>query len=79
MENCLKYIIGLKPRENRYSAPCILASIIKLKRCKLPAKMRVKGSGEPGMVGIPAAIANAVFHATGKRIGELPVTPDKIS
>jgi len=31
-----------------------------------------------GMVGIPAAIANAVFHATGKRIRNLPITPDKL-
>ena len=38
----------------------------------------VKGMGELGMVGIPAAIANAVFHATGRRIRELPITPDKI-
>lgn len=38
----------------------------------------VKGMGELGMVGIPAAIANAVFHATGKRIRELPITPDKV-
>ncbi len=38
----------------------------------------VKGMGELGMVGIPAAIANAVFHATGKRIRKLPITPDKL-
>ena len=38
----------------------------------------VKGLGELGMVGIPAAIANAVFHATGKRIRNLPITPDKL-
>jgi xanthine dehydrogenase YagR molybdenum-binding subunit len=38
----------------------------------------VKGMGELGMVGIPAAIANAVFHATGKRIRNLPITPDKL-
>ena len=38
----------------------------------------VKGMGELGMVGIPAAIANAVFHATGRRIRELPITPDKL-
>ena len=31
----------------------------------------VKGIGEIGIVGAPAAIANAVFHATGKRIREL--------
>jgi len=30
------------------------------------------------MVGIPAAIANAVFHATGRRIRELPITLDKL-
>ncbi|MEK6279322.1 MAG: xanthine dehydrogenase family protein molybdopterin-binding subunit [Acidobacteriota bacterium] len=38
----------------------------------------VKGMGELGLVGIPAAITNAVFHATGKRIRELPITPDKL-
>ena len=38
----------------------------------------VKGMGELGMVGIPAAIANAVFHATGRRVRELPITPDQL-
>jgi xanthine dehydrogenase YagR molybdenum-binding subunit len=38
----------------------------------------VKGVGEIGIVGMPAAIANAIFHATGKRINELPITLDKI-
>lgn len=38
----------------------------------------VKGLGELGMVGVPAAIANAVFHATGKRFRNLPITPDKL-
>lgn len=37
-----------------------------------------KGVGELGIVGVSAAIANAVFHATGKRIRELPITPDKL-
>jgi xanthine dehydrogenase YagR molybdenum-binding subunit len=40
--------------------------------------LSVKGMGELGMVGIPAAIANAVYHATGKRIRDLPITPDKL-
>jgi xanthine dehydrogenase YagR molybdenum-binding subunit len=38
----------------------------------------VKGVGEIAMVGIAPAITNAIFHATGKRIRELPVTPDKL-
>jgi len=38
----------------------------------------VKGVGEPGLVGVAAAIANAVFHATGHRVRELPITLDKL-
>lgn len=38
----------------------------------------VKGLGEVGMVGVAAAIANAVYHATGKRVRDLPITLDKI-
>ncbi|MGJ7496292.1 xanthine dehydrogenase family protein molybdopterin-binding subunit [Variovorax sp. RT4R15] len=38
----------------------------------------VKGMGELGMVGIPAAIANAIFHATGRRVRDLPITPEKL-
>ncbi len=45
---------------------------------KIVNALGVKGMGELGMVGIPAAIANAVFHATGKRIRDLPITPDKL-
>ena len=37
-----------------------------------------KGLGELGLVGVAAAIANAVFHATGKRIRDLPITLDKL-
>lgn len=40
--------------------------------------MGSKGIGEVAMVGFPAAIANAVFHATGKRVRDLPITPDKL-
>jgi xanthine dehydrogenase YagR molybdenum-binding subunit len=38
----------------------------------------VKGLGELVMVGVPAAIANAVFNATGRRITELPITLEKL-
>ena len=38
----------------------------------------VKGVGEIAMVGVAPAIANAIFHATGRRIRELPITPDKL-
>jgi xanthine dehydrogenase YagR molybdenum-binding subunit len=38
----------------------------------------VKGVAELAMVGVAPAITNAIFHATGKRIRELPVTPDKL-
>ena len=38
----------------------------------------VKGLGEIGVVGVAAAIANAVFHATGKRVRDLPITLDKV-
>jgi xanthine dehydrogenase YagR molybdenum-binding subunit len=38
----------------------------------------VKGVGEIGVVGTAAAIANAIFHATGKRVRDLPITIDKL-
>ena len=37
-----------------------------------------RGVGEIGITGVSAAIANAVYHATGKRIRDLPITPDKL-
>jgi Aerobic-type carbon monoxide dehydrogenase, large subunit CoxL/CutL homologs len=38
----------------------------------------IKGVGEIGIVGTAAAIANAVYHATGKRVRDLPITIDKL-
>ncbi|NRQ36650.1 xanthine dehydrogenase family protein molybdopterin-binding subunit [Nonomuraea sp. NN258] len=40
--------------------------------------MGVKGIGEIGIVGTAAAIGNAVHHATGRRIRDLPITPAKV-
>jgi len=37
-----------------------------------------KGIGEIGMTGVAAAIANAVYHATGVRVRDLPITLDKL-
>lgn len=37
-----------------------------------------KGIGEIGIVGVPAAIGNAIYNATGKRLRGLPFTPDKL-
>src|SRR5438067_9508767 len=37
-----------------------------------------RGIGEIGVTGAPAAVANAIFHATGKRVRDLPITPDKL-
>lgn len=37
-----------------------------------------RGIGEIGITGASAAVANAIFNATGKRIRDYPITPDKI-
>jgi len=37
-----------------------------------------KGLAELSLVGVAAAVANAVYHATGKRVRDLPITPDKL-
>jgi xanthine dehydrogenase YagR molybdenum-binding subunit len=38
----------------------------------------IKGLGEIGIVGVAAAIANAIYHATGTRVRDLPITLDKL-
>ena len=37
-----------------------------------------RGIGEIGITGVAAAVANAAWHATGKRIRDLPITLDKL-
>jgi xanthine dehydrogenase YagR molybdenum-binding subunit len=38
----------------------------------------IKGLGEIGIVGVASAVANAVYHATGRRVRDLPITLDKL-
>lgn len=45
---------------------------------KIVNTMGVKGIGEVSIVGVAAAVANAVFNATGKRVRNLPIIPDKL-
>jgi xanthine dehydrogenase YagR molybdenum-binding subunit len=40
--------------------------------------MGAKGMGEIAIIGMAAAVANAIYNATGKRIRTLPITPDKV-
>ncbi len=40
--------------------------------------MGAHGIGEIGITGVAAAVANAVYHATGKRIRDLPITPERL-
>ncbi|ONI84453.1 xanthine dehydrogenase [Actinosynnema sp. ALI-1.44] len=41
-------------------------------------EMGIRPAGENGVIGVAAAVANAVNHATGVRIRDLPITPDKL-
>ena len=45
---------------------------------KIINPLGIKGLGEIGIVGVAAAIANAVYHATGTRVRDLPITLDKL-
>jgi xanthine dehydrogenase YagR molybdenum-binding subunit len=44
----------------------------------LISPLGARGIGEIGITGITAAIANAIYNATGKRVRDLPITPDKL-
>jgi len=45
---------------------------------QLVSPLGAKGAGEIGITGAAAAICNAVYHATGKRVRDLPITLDKV-
>jgi CO/xanthine dehydrogenase Mo-binding subunit len=48
--------------------------IVLVNRPEMPAL----GGGEPSLVPVPAAIANAIFDATGARLREIPLTPERV-
>lgn len=45
---------------------------------RVVSRLGAKGVGEIGIVGVAAAVANAVFHATGRRPTRLPMTPERV-
>jgi xanthine dehydrogenase YagR molybdenum-binding subunit len=45
---------------------------------RIVSRLGAKGVGEIGALGVAAAISNAIWHATGRRIRTLPMTPDKV-
>ncbi len=42
------------------------------------SRLGAKGIGEIGIVGVAAAVSNAIYHAVGRRVRSLPMTPDKV-
>jgi xanthine dehydrogenase YagR molybdenum-binding subunit len=58
-------------------APDVTIELVEV-RDEIVGPLGAKGVGEIGQVGTAAAIANAVFHATGRRIRELPVAPELV-
>ncbi len=79
-ENLGKYV---NPNLGEYHIPTHadihqLEVIFADEKDELINELGIKGVGEIGLVGMPAAIANAVFHATGKRINKLPIHFDEL-
>ncbi|KQP23297.1 xanthine dehydrogenase family protein molybdopterin-binding subunit [Pseudorhodoferax sp. Leaf267] len=45
---------------------------------RVVSRLGAKGVGEIGLVGVAAAVSNAIYHATGRRVRSTPMTPDKV-
>ena len=58
-------------------APDVTVEFVEV-RDEVVGPLGAKGVGEIGQVGTAAAIANAVFHATGRRVRELPMAPELV-
>jgi CO/xanthine dehydrogenase Mo-binding subunit len=55
--------------------------VVDVARCRSMVERNrgeAKGIGEIGTTGVAAAVANAVFHATGVRVRDVPITLDKL-
>lgn len=46
---------------------------------RIVSRIGAKGVGEIGLVGVAAAVSNAIYHATGRRVRSTPMTPDKVA
>jgi xanthine dehydrogenase YagR molybdenum-binding subunit len=71
-DNLSEYLVPLNP--DVPDVDCFFVD----ERDDLVNPLGAKGVGEIGITGSAAAVANAVFHATGKRVRNLPITPDKL-
>ena len=45
---------------------------------RIVSRLGAKGVGEIGLVGVAAAVSNAVYHAVGRRVRSTPITPEKV-
>ena len=45
---------------------------------RVVSRLGAKGVGEIGIVGVAAAVCNAIYHATGRRVRSTPMTPEKV-
>ncbi len=57
---------------------CSIDIILVPEEDKFVSPIGAKGAGEIGITGAAAAIGNAIYHATGKRVRDLPITLNKI-
>lgn len=88
--SALHEVTEIDPRTARYTntdlgeylipvnADCVAVDVILVPETDDGNPSGAKGIGELGNCGVAAAIANAVHHATGKRIRDLPITMDKL-
>jgi xanthine dehydrogenase YagR molybdenum-binding subunit len=70
--NLAEYLVSVNA-----DAPDVTVEFVEVED-RLVGPLGAKGVGEVGQVGMAAAIANAVFHATGRRVREFPMAPELV-